>query len=277
MKRMSCLSLPDHPARRYAPVGECIYCGSTDCLTKEHIIPYSAGGNWVLPASSCQACAKITGAFEGEVSRTILGPLRMLYNMPTRRPQERPDHLPLQVKYPDSTDWEIAHVDRSICPFLIGLPVFPMPEVLTGISANGRRDAAASDFWLRGGGFWPDKDAHLQWLCEALGAVEVMPAATVHVEPFCLTLAKIAHSFATAELGLGAFEPFLRECVRKRDMSERARFIGGGAGNEQPSSHLHELHIDEAVGVDPAVIAVRVRLLGQLGTPSYHVAVGRRP
>ena len=67
----------------------------------------------------------MTGAIEGEFSRTILGPLRMLYNLPTRRPKDRPKHLPLKVKYSTSTDWEIAYVDLvafarfwSVCRFI---------------------------------------------------------------------------------------------------------------------------------------------------------------
>ena len=257
-------------------MGECIYCGSKDRLTREHIIPYSAGGRWVLPDASCGGCAAVTGAFEGELSRTILGPLRMLYNMPTRRPKDRPTQLPLKVKYSTSTDWEVAYVDRRICPFLVGLPLYPMPDALTGTVTEGNRGAETSNIWIRGGGFWQDREAHLQWLCNALGASEVMPTATLNTEPFCLTLAKIAHSFTVAELGVGAFDPFLPGMIRHRDLSNRAEFIGGGSGNELPSNHLHELAFDVAVSTNPNVIGVRIRLLGILGTPTYHVAVGRR-
>jgi hypothetical protein len=239
-------------------------------------VPYSVGGNWLLPNSSCARCAKITGSFEGEFSRTILGPLRMLYDMPTRRPKERPKHLPLKVKYPASIDWEIAHVDRSICPFLILLPLYPMPDALTGAKSAGDQSAASATFWTRGGGFWEDKNAHLQWLCEMLGAKEVMPIGTVNTETFCLTLAKVAHAFASAELGIDAFEPFLFDMIRNRNLSNRATFIGGGEGNELPSAGLHEVGFDSGVGIDADTIVVRVRLFAVLGTPTYHIAVGRR-
>lgn len=269
-------NLPEHPLRHYSPANECIYCSSRERLTREHIIPLSAGGRWIFPKSSCQDCAAITGAFEGEFTRTILGPLRMLYNMPTRRPKDRPQHLSLSVKYPDSTDWEIAQVDRSVCPFLVGLPIYPMPDLLTGSVTEGDRGAATSRIWIRGGGFWPDKDAHLQWLCEMLGASEVMPSATVHTEPFCLVLAKIAHAFTVAEMGVGSFDPFLTKMVLERDLSKRADFIGGGRGDEPPSSTLHELDFDQTCSSDGDIIAVQIRLLALLGTPTYHVAVGRR-
>lgn len=150
-----------------------------------------------------------------------------------------------------------------------------MPDALTGTVIEGNRTAATSQFWLRGAGFRGEINAHLQWLCELLGAVQVMPIATMHAEPFCLTLAKIAHSFAIAELGLHSFHSFLSEMIRSRDLSNRAEFIGGGAGDEPPSEQLHDVAFDRAVSIDPAVIAVRIRLLGILGTPTYHVAVGR--
>ena len=88
-------SFPPHPPREFPPVKACIYCGATERLSTEHIIPFSAGGKWVLPKASCRTCAALTGTFEGEFARTILGPLRMPFNMPTRRPKERPRHLPL--------------------------------------------------------------------------------------------------------------------------------------------------------------------------------------
>jgi len=276
MTQAQSLNLPNHNSRRYPSAGACIYCRSRDRLSDEHIVPYAAGGRWVLPDASCKNCATVTGTFEGEVSRTILGPLRMLYNMPTRRKKERPRHLPLKVKYPSSTDWEVAYVDRSICPFLVGLPLYPMPDALTRGVTEGNRSAATANIWIRGAAFWRNRDAHLQWLCDALGAVEVMPTATVHTEPFCLMLAKIAHAFAVAELGLDGFHPFLPDLIRARDLSNRARFIGGGRGDEPASEALHELNFDTTVSSNRNVIAVRVRLLGNLGTPTYHVAVGLR-
>ena len=276
MNASSNLTLPKHVTRRYDPIGECIYCSSRDLLTNEHIIPFAAGGRWELPASSCKECAAITGAIEGEVLRTIIGPLRMLYDMPSRRKKERPKHLPLKVKYPTSTDWETAYVDRSICPFLVSLPIYPLPDAITGEVSEGERGAASGSFWIRGAAFWRNKDAHLQWLCEALGAVSVMPTATVNTEPFCLMLAKIAHSFAVAELGLHGFRPFLTEMIRNRDTSNRAHVIGGGQGNEAASAKLHDLEIDSTIDANPGLVVVRVRVLGVLETPTYHVVAGLR-
>lgn len=198
----------------------------------------------------------------------------MLYDMPTRRPKDRPKHLPIKVKYDNSADWEIAYVDRSICPFLILMPLYDLPDLLTGEVTTEDRSAATRRLWIRGGGFWRDRDAHLQWLCEALGAKQVMPTGTIPTDPFCLTIAKIAHSFAVAELGRGSFSPFLCDMILKRDMDDRADFIGGGEGNQEPSTRLHEIGFVDCC--DPSLIAVTVRLFGLLGTPTYHVVVGQK-
>jgi hypothetical protein len=273
--RKSLPVLPTHPAKLYMLAGQCIYCGSTAKLTKEHIIPYALGGTWVQPKASCAECAKVTTTFEGQFCRTILGPLRMLYNMPTRRPKDRPRHLALKVKYPHSIDWEVAYVDRKICPFLIALPLYPLPHALTGVESEEAGGSAAKRFWLRGGGFWEDRDRHLQWLCEALGAIQVMPTADIQTDPFCLTLAKIAHAFASAELGHKKFTPFLTDMIRRRDLSRTGEFIGGGEGNEAPSRELHEIQFDQTATSNELVV-VLIRLLAILGTPTYSVVVGRK-
>jgi hypothetical protein len=87
------LSLPEHPHRRYAPANVCIYCGSRNGLHDEHVIPLALGGRWILPAASCHTCGGKTSAFEGKYNRTVLGPLRMLYGIRTRRKKDRPKSL----------------------------------------------------------------------------------------------------------------------------------------------------------------------------------------
>ena len=208
--------------------------------------------------------------------RTIIGPLRMLYDLPTRRKKDRPKHLPLKVKYSSSTDWEVAYVDRSICPFLVGLPIYPMPDAITGNTSTSELGAATSNMWIRGAAFWRNKDEHLQWLCDALGAVEVMPTATMHAEPFCLMLAKVAHSFAVAELGVGTFTPFLRGMILNRELFGRAYVIGGGAGNEAASNNIHDLEFDNSVCPYPELVTVRLRILGILEAPTFYVVVGKQ-
>ena len=59
------VTFTDSSRRRFGPIGRCIYCGATGDLTREHIIPRSIGGTWVLSKASCSDCAAVTRDFEG--------------------------------------------------------------------------------------------------------------------------------------------------------------------------------------------------------------------
>jgi hypothetical protein len=124
--------LPSHPEKTYAAVNRCIYCGTNEKLSDEHIIPFGLGGRWVLPKSSCVECAKKTSAFEHTCQRTMFGPLRMYYDLPTRRRKERPKKLPLKVKLTPNAEWSFIDVDQEVYPFLVLFPLLQMPDELFG-------------------------------------------------------------------------------------------------------------------------------------------------
>src|SRR5436305_1544116 len=92
----------------YKPIWFCIYCsdGTIKEATKrklqlEHIIPFGLGGNQLLPRSSCKRCGKETGSVEQDCLRMMLGATRIRLNLPTRRPDERPTTLDLQIVHKD--------------------------------------------------------------------------------------------------------------------------------------------------------------------------------
>src|SRR5258705_11525776 len=76
-------------------IGECIYCGSTRGLTREHAVPYGLNGAWTLHDASCDVCAGITQRFERDTLKSLLPAVRTVLAMQTRRPKERPKTLPL--------------------------------------------------------------------------------------------------------------------------------------------------------------------------------------
>lgn len=272
--------LPAQQDKSYRSVDRCIYCGDSTGLGGEHIIPYGLGGRWVLPRASCTACAKITSAFEGTCQRTILGPLRMHYNLPTRRPDERPTTLPLEVKVRPGDDWSIMHVDRNICPFLVLFPILGPPDEVTGIRTETDRGAKARTFWIRAASFSDgitpgDPMGYLADLCQKLNIASVKPTATFAVPEFFRMLAKIAHAYTVAELGLGSFTPFLLPAILRNDLDDSVQYIGGST-SETPASRLtheisHALHVRR-----PELVLVRIRLFAALDTPTYLVAAGLR-
>lgn len=270
------LRLPEHDRRRYEKATLCIYCGATDELTDEHIIPFGLGGRWLLPKASCRVCARITGAYEGVCQRTILGPLRMYFDLPTRRKKERLRKLPLQVKYnANDAEWSMIEVDQREYPFLILLPILPMPDELTGLPSAGERGAKVQRLWVRGASFDHGIHRHLDELAARLGVAAINPTATFSAPEFFHMLAKMAHAFATAELGTASFEPLLQP-ILGGDFSDCRRFIGGIDATEPAAPDLHQMSILADPETPERLVCVRIRLFACLETPTYFVAVGRR-
>jgi hypothetical protein len=48
-------------------IGRCIYCGSTENLSKEHIVPLGLGGEDVLYDASCGWCRDATSRIESRL------------------------------------------------------------------------------------------------------------------------------------------------------------------------------------------------------------------
>ncbi len=264
--------LPDHPAKIYPSVNRCIYCGSTENLSDEHIIPFGMGGQMVIPKASCKACSGLSSAFEGTCLRTMFGPLRMLYDLPSYRKKSRPKKLPLKVRIDSKDDWTKIDVEQTDYPFLVLFPIFQLPDLLSGKVTVDGRDAKTNKLWIRGASASQGFFSHMDTLIAKLGVHAVMPEAKAHVEEFCLMLAKIGHAYASAEIGCEKFEPLLTSALLRRDLSNRADFIGGLGRDEAPSSALHELSVHDHNNL----VVVRIRLLAKLGTPTYYVVAGRR-
>jgi hypothetical protein len=205
----------------------------------------------------------------------MFGPLRMLYEMPSRRKKERPKTLPLKVKHsPEQKEWSVIQVPHDEVPLLISMPHFSMPELLTGNrGAIGSRGPTTKRLWLRGASPSHIFDAHMENLVAKLGVHSIMPEGAARVPEFCSMLAKIAHSFAVAEAGLDAFEPLLLPILLGEDLSEWALVIGSNETADPPGRRLHELSI--GFSEHGNLVVVRIRLLACLGTPTYYVVVGR--
>lgn len=266
--------LPMHPPKRYEPIGVCIYCGNTSNLSDEHIIPFGLGGRMELPKSSCKLCSDKTSLFEMTCLRTMYGPLRQLYALPSRRKKKQPKKLPLKVKYKSTDNWTEVLVDQVDYPFLITFPKFSMPNLITGEETPDRKGAATNRLWIRGASAYEVFFDHLQRLTLELQVHSIMPESKAHMEEFCQMLAKIGYSYAVAELGYGKFKPLLLSHIVDKELSNCANFIGSLDRDEAPSKNIHELSIYE--DNQRNYIIVRMRFLAILGTPTYHVVVGQK-
>jgi hypothetical protein len=92
---------------------------------------------------------------------------------------------------------------------------------------------------------------------------------------FCQMLAKIAHSYAVAELGVSTFAPLLLDLILKADELDAANFVGGFIGTDEKftlfdGTSPHELLLHNSDGT----VIVLIQLSADLGAPVYQVAVG---
>jgi hypothetical protein len=90
-------------------------------------------------------------------------------------------------------------------------------------------------------------------------------------------LAKIAHSYAVAELGSDAFHPLLPDLILGTE--DRAAYLVGGDASEFPlpdkEPYLHHVYLLNAMSGGIMYTLVSIRLFAVVGMPRYHVVVGR--
>ena len=263
--------LPSQIARTYEPVGHCIYCGSIDSLSDEHIIPLGLGGRWVLPQASCRVCSTKTSKIERTCLRTMYGPVRMLYGLPTRRKEQRPKTLQLKIRRTAESEWEYVPVALEKYPFLITFPYFYAPGALTVSEESAAAGPVTERVWIRGASPHRHFDELLQSLAQELGVYSLMPESKAEVSAFCSLLAKIALSYATAEQGIKAQRSRLANIAVGESMQNCLHFLGSLEKDQSPSSSLHELSLGRHVR--SGSIVVRLRLLAKLGTPTYFVVI----
>ena len=252
---------------RYPPVGECIYCGATECkLRDEHIIPKSLGGSLILPNASCKSCEKITCRFEGTVARSLFGNFRMRHNLPTRRPKERPSHI------------EVSRLDDNSADGRFSVPTneFPAPAFMYKCTKAGILE-----------GFMPDVDLSSSW--KIVGIVsddDLKSFAKKHGEntiysfryvpqQFAQTIAKIGHAYAISHFGVGTFRPLAVDLILGK--SKNLSYVVGGSFEIMPAvpdaGHLLELEV--RTNFRKALVVAGVRLFASASTPHYHVVVGQ--
>lgn len=255
-------------AKNYDPVRTCIYCKSKDDkLSKEHIIPLALGGRLILPHASCDSCNKMTSDFEGRLLRNSYKSLRVHLNLPTRHPDEIPYLLPLRriINGTEESVEEFVPVDEhpSLIPFYTFINE---PGILSGKSGSGK-------ITYRFGGYIFQNDMHSR--LNKLGKDPILPQPNMLVGDFFRLLAKIAHSFAVAELGINAFKPFLIEYISgKIDLDD---YLLGGVSDTQPKgTHLHDISLEERLTGDRKLIVTRVRLFSCLQGPTYLIVTGEK-
>lgn len=264
----------DHTFRA---VAKCIYCNATDGLSDEHIIAYSLGGDYILPDASCAKCRDMTAREELWCARGIFGALRIAHEYPTRRPQERPKEVTIDVESGGQTKQLSVPVDQMPTAPVI-MPIFPTAGVLVGREPSIEIPDIRYQFIFP---FPPDHEERLQRLRQG-GPTKIKVNVPYGLNPFMCLLAKIGHGFAVAAHGLESFTPLLPDYILDRDR-RLSHVIGsttqvitpapdGTLG--VPSNPMHAWQVGiRSIGGKHYVVTL-IQLFRYLGAPVYEVVAG---
>jgi HNH endonuclease len=253
-------------------VQACIYCGSTEDLTDEHIIPYGLGGDLVLPKASCRACATITSDFERRVQRGFMLEGRTAADFPTRRPKERLASRLLRVERKGRR----ATVELPL-PESGGTLQLPMLEraaflsarpLVAGVNVNGMEVI----------GFGKS----LVEIASEHGADAISTTAVSDVSAFVRLLAKIGYSHAVKVMGPcpRGEVPVLPLILGLAD--DGSTWVGSAkyrlAVEDRHPTHALAIMEPTALvvdGVTESIVVVRGKLFANSGATGYEVVVRR--
>lgn len=253
-------------------VGHCIYCGEVNDLTDEHVIPLSLGGNYVLDKSSRKRCAAITGKFEGGIARGFMYEARVAGSFPTRRPKERPTHLPL-LHGAGTAEKNTTDVPASEHPGFMHLPLLRRAGVLDAREYSAGLTIEGFETLLFG--------EHPQKTLSRLGSTEIEVTARYRGSEFARLLAKIAYSSAVAALGPldRARVPVLPLILGNAD--DASYWLGSAdftlnVDHEKPLHSLAFARVTDPRDSSRQLLVARVKLFAGSGATGYEVVVFER-
>lgn len=263
--------MPDK-SNMYSPAKHCIYCNTqTGPLTREHIIPYSLGGNIVLPKASCAEHAALTSELEREVARDTYGVHRAHEGAPSRRKGRHELVLNSTVEVEGVDNYgrpATASVRVGDLPKLPMVVILNPPKILSGTVPD-----AEGGFSLECA---PDsRDPAFNKLMTRLGWSKISAnSAPIRVLTFLRVLAKIGHAFACAEIGSTSFAPTLLPLILGND-SDGLDYVGGFSPAQEQSNVPLLLREEDHQGKKLLIAEISLLFLPKL--PRYQVVCGILP
>lgn len=255
---------------RYPSVGKCIYCGTEELpeglnrFGDEHIVPFAFGGNLILPESSCRECERVINReIESPILSQEWGDFRAARNFPTRRRKSRTKYKKLRRKNGSFFKMQISDYSAPTPLYL-----FSEARIFEGIPAGMDEQRWTLKFLSDGDEEMACREKYPDW--DGKHIFKTRPYE------FARLIAKIGYAYASAELGLGTFEPSVTDIILGRD-DDYFYWVGGTWEIPPPAtsggSHTFELHF--LVRKFDILVIVNIRLFSQTETPIYHAVIGR--
>lgn len=259
--------------KRTFPIGVCIYCGNTDSLTDEHVIPYGLGGDLVLNEASCSACCEITKKLEGRLLRGHWWPYRRFLGLKSRRPKEQNPDLPVTVRHSDGVESKaLLPISQQTIALVFELdpPSILRNEICTDIPSAPR--VYMKHFAQLPSTVYIDNKEY-----KLSGDDKLDVPVSFDASDLCRFLAKVAHCYAISRRGTNAcYEYYLPEIVLGK-VEGALTYVGGADSpfieKHLPGSAIHSL-MDR---VNDGYLSVYIQLFRDKGDPPpiYEVIVGR--
>lgn len=269
--------MPPLELRNIPEFRECIYCGRSDNLTREHVVSRGMKGTVTLPKGSCTTCAKVTKAFETTCMRATLILPRIKYGL-HNTPKERPDSFP--VIFTDLSGIQtVRQIPIEDFPFIWTMPVYEYP----GILLNKKPEETQIGI-VRGN----VDDASFQKLLKLPGVKSItFESSQVNPWTFARWIAKIGYCYAVARLGLEKVKASpLVDMIRNG--SQYPNYLVGGLNNlnktisdefalEPPTNELFKICLlDLKTFHGISYTAVYIRLLPMLRGATYIAVVCKK-
>lgn len=279
--KLSEFYLAERQGRRVPSPGRCIYCGAVGVpLTDEHVIPFALGANsLVLEKSSCKVCQVIIHGYEQEVLKKQLGTFRAQVDAPTRNKKDRLKEVRLHFMEVHPADGIVRDLGSRMvplgdAPLAISLWSSPPPQLFV---QPGAATISVGKPWI-----YVDREAlsHIvKRVSGETGAVNIaVKIGEVNRVHYLRCLAKMAHAYAAAEMGLDAFDPLLIDLILcRRDDVEN--FVGDFS-DEGPfardDAHTLQVSVGEPTeGPYVGYLIARIVLYPSLGSPAHAVILGK--
>ena len=251
----------------FEPVGVCIYCGSTEQLTDEHIVPYGLNGDLTLPQASCTTCNRITSLFEQKVLRGPMSEARIVGKLKTRNKKERPTSIRLNLIRADES---VEQLDIPADDAMAFLPMLILTEASFpyGHPACSGIQIKALETLKFG--------RDVAELLVDKNAVGISGRTRIHPQVFGQLLAKIAYSYHVGVKGRFPMSESPALALLKGEVKDISNWIGSTFLPVSPASStgLHRLATKTVVKSDgSSVELVLIQLFANAGTCTYEVVV----
>lgn len=255
---------------KHPPPKRCIFhCSSSadEPRGDEHIIPLSLGGKAKIPLATCKSCERITSKFEHHCAEKMLRPAITHLGIRGRAKVKR-TNLPVRVgESPDSQRLKIPLSDH---PGMLWMFIFSVPTILLGINSA---EPPVGRLFMR--------PLHAD-IARRLDSIRLRHSKfnlinkPFDAPQFARLLAKIAHCYLVAELGLDGFKPLLpRIILNDKEDDHLLNYVGTHPIRAATCKELHSISYSlEKSTNDEQYYVVHIRLFAQQDTPTHYVVTG---